>query len=41
VEEEGAVPGVPEPERRRIRQRQFFDYAGPLHTVVDFASAST
>ena len=38
AEEEG---GVPEPRRGEPTQRQFFDYAGPLHTVVISPAAST
>jgi len=40
-EEEGAVPGVPEPSGGESAQRQFFEYAGPLYTVVILPSAST
>jgi hypothetical protein len=40
-EEEGAVPGVPEPSGGESAQRQFFDYAGPLHTVVISPAVST
>jgi hypothetical protein len=39
--EEEAVPGVPEPSGGESAQRQFFDYAGPLHTVVISPAAST
>jgi hypothetical protein len=35
------VPGVPEPGGSESAQRQFFDYAGPLHTVVISPAAST
>src|SRR5207253_2914584 len=38
VEGEG---GVPEPRGGEPIQRQFFDYAGPLHTVVISPAAST
>jgi Histidine kinase-, DNA gyrase B-, and HSP90-like ATPase len=41
AEEETAVPGVPEPSGGGSAQRQFFDYAGPLHTVVISPAAST
>jgi hypothetical protein len=41
AEEEGAVPGVPEPSGGESAQRQFFDYAGPLHTVLISPAAST
>jgi hypothetical protein len=37
-EEEG---GVPEPSARGSTQRQFFDYAGPLHSVVISPTSST
>jgi hypothetical protein len=40
-EEEGSVPGVPEPSGGESTQRQFFNYAGPLHTVVISPAAST
>ncbi len=33
--------GVPEPSGGEATQRQFFDYAGPLHTVVISPAAST
>jgi hypothetical protein len=33
--------GVPEPSGGESTQRQFFDYAGPLHTVVISPAAST
>ena len=33
--------GVPEPSGGESAQRQFFDYAGPLHTVVISPAAST
>src|SRR6266571_4733046 len=39
--EEGDVPGVPEPSGGESAQRQFFDYAGPLYTVVISPAAST
>jgi hypothetical protein len=38
AEEEG---GVPEPSGGESTQRQFFDHAGPLHTVVISPAAST
>jgi hypothetical protein len=38
AEEEG---GVPEPRGGESTQRQFFDHAGPLHTVVISPAAST
>ena len=38
VEGEG---GVPEPSGGKLTQRQFFDYAGPLHAVVISPAAST
>jgi len=38
AEEQG---GVPEPSGGESTQRQFFDYAGPLHTVVISPAAST
>jgi len=38
AEEEG---GVPEPSGSEATQRQFFDHAGPLHTVVISPAAST
>jgi histidine kinase/DNA gyrase B/HSP90-like ATPase len=40
-EKEGAVPGVPEPSGGESAQRQFFDYAGPLQTVVISPAVST
>ena len=33
--------GIPEPSGEESTQRQFFDYAGPLHTVVISPAAST
>jgi len=39
--EEGPVPGIPEPSGSESVQRQFFDYAGPLRTVVISPAAST
>jgi hypothetical protein len=39
--EDAALPGVPEPSGGEPAQRQFFDYAGPLHTVVITPAAST
>jgi len=41
AEEDGVVPGVMEPSGSESAQRQFFDYAGPLHTVVISPAAST
>src|ERR1700693_4925326 len=41
VGEEGPVPGIPEPSGSGSVQRQFFDYAGPLRTVVVSPAAST
>jgi hypothetical protein len=43
VETSGAEgeEGVPEPSGAKSPQRQFFDYAGPLHTVVISPAAST
>jgi hypothetical protein len=40
-EKEGSMPGVPEPNGGESAQRQFFDYAGPLHTVVISPATST
>jgi Histidine kinase-, DNA gyrase B-, and HSP90-like ATPase len=40
-EEDGDVAGVPEPSGGESAQRQFFDYAGPLYTVVISPAAST
>src|SRR5580692_7846616 len=40
-EQEGPIPGVPEPSGSESAQRQFFDYAGPLRTVVISPAAST
>jgi len=37
----GSVPGVPEPNGSKSAQRQFFEYAGPLRTVVISPAAST
>jgi hypothetical protein len=37
----GSVPGVPEPSGSKSAQRQFFEYAGPLRTVVISPAAST
>jgi hypothetical protein len=37
----GEAAGVPEPSGGETTQRQFFDYAGPLHTVVVSPAAST
>jgi hypothetical protein len=41
VEEEGAVTGVPELREGESAQRHFFEYAGPLHSVVISPAAST
>jgi Histidine kinase-, DNA gyrase B-, and HSP90-like ATPase len=40
-EEPAPVPVVPEPSGSESAQRQFFDYAGPLRTVVISPAAST
>jgi Histidine kinase-, DNA gyrase B-, and HSP90-like ATPase len=40
-EKEGSLPGLPEPSGGESAQRQFFDYAGPLHTVVISPATST
>jgi hypothetical protein len=40
-ENEEPVPGVPEPSGSESAQRPFFDYAGPLRTVVISPAAST
>jgi hypothetical protein len=40
-EGEDIVPGVPEPNGGESPQRQFFEYAGPLHTVMISPAAST
>jgi hypothetical protein len=41
-EQEGLIPGVPEPSGSEpAAQRQFFDYAGPLRTVLISPAAST
>ena len=40
-DQEGSVPGVSEPSASEPAQRQFFDYAGPLRTVVISPAAST
>jgi len=39
--EDAVLSGVPEPSGGESAQRQFFDYAGPLHTVVITPAAST
>ncbi len=39
--EDRVMPGVAEPGGSESAQRQFFDYAGPLHTVVISPAAST
>jgi hypothetical protein len=41
AEEEVAMTGVPEPSAGESAQRQFFDHAGPLHSVVISPAAST
>ena len=41
AEKEGAVTGVPEPREGESAQRQFFDHAGPLYSVVISPAAST
>jgi Histidine kinase-, DNA gyrase B-, and HSP90-like ATPase len=41
AEEEASMPGVLEPNGGKSAHRQFFDYAGPLHTVVISPAAST
>src|SRR3989440_9690385 len=42
AEDSGAEEaGAPEPSGGETTQRQFFDYAGPLHTVVGSPAAST
>ena len=41
AEEEAAMAGVPEPSAGESAQRQFFDHAGPLHSVVISPAAST
>jgi len=41
AEEEAAVTGVAEPREGEPAQRQFFDHAGPLHSVVISPAAST
>ena len=40
-EEEGVVAGLPESRESESAQRQFFDHAGPLHSVVISPAAST
>jgi hypothetical protein len=40
-EEQENGTGVPEPRERESAQRQFFDYAGPLHSVLISPAAST
>jgi len=40
-EGEDIVPGVPEPNGGESPQRQFFEYAGPLHTVMISPAACT
>lgn len=39
--EQGDGTGVPEPPERESAQRQFFDYAGPLHSVLISPATST
>ena len=41
AEEYAVLSGVPEPSGGESAQRQFFDYAGPLYTVVISPAAST
>ena len=41
AEEYAVLSGVPEPREGESAQRQFFDYAGPLYTVVISPAAST
>ncbi|MFY9528167.1 MAG: ATP-binding protein [Candidatus Acidiferrales bacterium] len=41
AKEEGAVFSGAEPQEETSAQRQFFDYAGPLHTVVISPTTST
>jgi hypothetical protein len=41
AEEEGALAGVPEPREGESAQRQFFEHAGPLQSVVISPAAST
>jgi hypothetical protein len=41
TKEEGAVLGGAEPQEETSAQRQFFDYAGPLHTVLISPTTST
>jgi hypothetical protein len=41
AEKEGSVPAVPEPSGGESAQLQFFEYAGPLHTVVISPATST
>jgi hypothetical protein len=41
AEKEGSVPSVPEPSGGESPQLQFFEYAGPLHTVVISPATST
>jgi hypothetical protein len=41
TEWEEMLPGVPEPSQGESPQRQFFDYAGPLFSVVVSPAAST
>ena len=40
-EEEGYGTGIPEPSGGEAAQRQFFDYAGPMHSVLISPAAST
>lgn len=40
-DEQGDATGVPEPRERESPQRQFFDYAGPLHSVLISPATST
>jgi hypothetical protein len=41
TKEEGAVLSGAEPQEEKSAQRKFFDYAGPLHTVVISPTTST
>jgi hypothetical protein len=41
AEGSAVLPGIPEPNGGESVQRQFFDYAGPLHSVVISPAAST
>ena len=41
ADEEGDGTGIPEPSGGEAAQRQFFDYAGPMHSVLISPAAST